>query len=346
MTLWKILKLLVMVLFFSLVSIAGAYFYVKAEIMKPLDSFGIYKDFKIAPGQSLSQISEALAKEGLIKNSIYLQFYVWEKGLTKSIKAGEYNLSSDMAIPQIADMITRGRIVDREVTVLVPEGLTSFETEKILIGKKLLKEGEFVSAVEDEKIKKYYSNFNFFTGKPEDMNLEGYLFPDTYKFYIDATPEEIAKKMLANFDTKFDADMRLEVEQQRKSIFEILTLASIVQEEGSGAEDMKIIAGIFWNRLAIGKALEADSTINFITGKKMRQALYSDLEIDSPYNTYKYPGLPPGPIANPGLDAIKATIWPEKSSYLYFLHTPEGRTIYSRTYQEHLLNKAKYLSGK
>lgn len=322
---------------------SGAYFYIKAEIAKPLDRFGVYKDFKIFQGESVSRISQDLADEDIIKNSLYFRLYVWREGIAKSIQAGEYNLSGGMNIIQIADIITQGKVVDREATVLIPEGLTIGEIENILAGKNLLEKGDFVAATGSAEAQKYYGSFDFFGGKPNASNLEGYIFPDTYKFYIDAKPEDMIRKILANFGAKFDSEMRAEANRQGKSIYEILTLASIVQAESSGPDDMKIIAGIFENRLAIGKALEADSTINFITGKKMRQASFKDLEINSPYNTYKYAGLPPGPIDNPGLDAIKAVIWPQKTDYLYFLHTPEGQTIYSKTYQEHLKNKAKYL---
>lgn len=339
----KIIKLSVIALFFLILSAAGAYFHISAEIRKPLDNLGIYKNFKISQGEGINQIGENLAGEELIKNSFYFKLYVWAKGAAKSIKAGEYNLSGEMNIPEIVDIITAGRVTDREVTVMIPEGLTAQEIENILIGRKLVKEKEFVSAAKSEKIKKYYASFDFFGGKPESAGLEGYLFPDTYKFYVDAKPEEITRKMLDNFSEKFDAEMRLEANRQKKSIFEILTLASIVQEEASNPNDMKIIAGIFQNRLAIGKALEADSTINFITGKKMRQALFSDLEIDSPYNTYKYKGLPPTPISNPGESAIRAAIYPKNSNYWYYLSAKDGTTIFSRTLEEHNSAVKKYL---
>lgn len=339
----KIFLIIIIFLAFLGAAAAGSYFYVFARIKEPFDKFGIYKNFTISQGESLDDISAGLARDGFIREPFYFKIYVWQKGIAKSIKAGDYNLSSEMNISKIAEIIAAGRVVDRETKVLITEGLTIKEIEKTLEEKKMLKEGDLVSATEEAYIKKYYSSFDFFGGKPDNKNLEGYLFPDTYKFYNDTAPEDIVRKMLENFGLKFSQEMRDEASRQGKSIYEILTLASIVQEEANGAEDMKIVAGVFKNRLEIGKPLEADSTINFITGKKMRQAFYSDLEVDSPYNTYKYAGLPPGPIDNPGLDAIKAVLWPRKTDYLYFLHTPEGVTIFSKTYQEHLQNQAKYL---
>lgn len=343
MSLRIVLSMIVFFLFTAIVVTAGAYFYVSDQIEKPREKIGFYKNFIIPSGESAAGIGEKLAKEGIISDSFYFKFYLWKTGLKNSIKAGEYNLSSSMSIPEIANIVSKGKIIDKEITVLIPEGLTSAEIEEILADKELLKKGEFTEAVEEKNFKRYY-RYDFLADKPKGANLEGYLFPDTYIFYKKTSPEDILEKIFNNFDKKIDSEMRNEIARQGKTIFEVLTLASIVQEEANGAGDMKIVAGIFLNRLETGKALEADSTINFITGKKMPQALYSDLEISSPYNTYKNAGLPPGPIDNPGLDAIRAVIWPEKTSYLYFLHSPDGKAVYSKTYEEHLKNREKYLN--
>ncbi len=320
----------------------GAYFYIQTQVEKPADLAGFYKNFRISFGEGTEKIAENLVYNGFIKNAFYFKFYIWEKNLTASIKAGEYYLSSAMSIGQIAEIITSGKTVGQETTVLIPEGLTSAESEKILTDANLIKNGEFTDAIKKENMRKY-PNYEFLADKPKNAGLEGYLFPDTYRFFKDAKAEEIVKKMLENFDKKFDKEMRLETAKQNETIFEILTLASIIQEEVFGFNDMKTVAGIFKNRISAGMALEADSTINFITGKKIPQVSSDDLKIDSAYNTYKYAGLPPGPISNPGLDAIKAAIWPEKTPYWYFLTTQDGKVIYSKTYEEHLKNKARYL---
>lgn len=343
MSIKKVFIIITLFLSFAALMIAGAYFYITDKIGKPVEKTGFFRNFVISTGESATQIGEHLAKEGLISDSFYFKFYLWKSGLKSSIKAGEYSLSSAMNIPSIADIISKGKIIEQEVVVLIQEGLTSAEIEEILISKGLIKKGRLAEAIQEKNLNQNYK-YDFLADKTKGANLEGYLFPDTYKFYKKTTPEEILEKILNNFGKKVGLDMRVEIARQRKTIFEVLTMASIVQEEANGASDMKIIAGIFENRLEIGKPLEADSTINFITGKKMPQALYSDLEISSPYNTYKNIGLPPGPIDNPGLDAIQAVIWPEKTDYLYFLHTPDGKAIYSKTYEEHLKNKAKYLN--
>lgn len=339
----KIVLIVSIFLFTLALSAIGAFFYIEAQIQKPLENVGFYRNFEIFSGESAKEVGEKLAREGLIGDLFIFKYYLWKTRLKSSIKAGEYNLSSAMNIPAIIDIITKGKIVEQEVTVFIPEGLTGAEIEKILIEKGLVEKDQFHNAVQGKSLKRYY-RYAFLQDKPENADLEGYIFPDTYKFYKKTTPEDILEKMLGNFDKKLDPEMRAEIARQNRSVFEVLTMASIIQEEGRNFEDMKVVSGIFQNRLAIGKPLEADSTINFITGKKMSQALYSDLEISSPYNTYKNAGLPPGPIDNPGLDAIKAAIWPEKNSYLYFLHTSEGKAVYGKTYEDHLRNRAKYLN--
>lgn len=339
----KVIKFILIVLIPAMIISGSFYFYINSQIAKPLDSFGVYEYFKINFGESINKISENLASAGLITSPFYFKFYLWEKGAIGCVKAGEYRLSPSMNIAQIAAILTEGKIIENEIAVLVPEGMTSGEIEKIMVDNNLLKKGEFINAIKSENIAKYYPQYEFLSDKPSDKSLEGYLFPDTYKFYKDAAPEEIVKKMLDNFGGKITSEMREELIRQKRGIFETLILASIIQKEVKDFSDMKTVAGIFANRLKIGQLLQADSTINFIIGKKRPQSLLSDLVVDSPYNTYKYAGLPPGSISNPGSDAIRAAIWPDETAYFYFLTSAGGKVIYSKTYEEHLKNKAKYL---
>jgi UPF0755 protein len=153
----------------------------------------------------------------------------------------------------------------------------------------------------------------------------------------------VVKKFLDNFDKRLTPVLREQISRQGKSIYEVIILASIVQQEAIGEEDMPLVAGVFANRLRIGMALESDATINYVTNKKDRQPLYEDLKVKSPYNTYLNRGLPPGPIANPGIEAIKAAINPAATDYLFFLHPLDGPTVFSKTLDEHNRNKAKYL---
>jgi len=192
--------------------------------------------------------------------------------------------------------------------------------------------------------------FSFLADKPKYYGLEGYLFPDTYRIYASSTITDVVEKMLENFDKKLTAEMRADIKKQGQSIYDIITMASIIEKEApldyqtGDNRDARIISGIFWNRLKIGQGLQSDATLTYIFGDNNPQHSGKDLEVDSLYNTYKYRGLPPGPICNPGILAIEAAIYPLATDYYYFL-TPLGKNevIYAHTNEEHNRNKAQYL---
>ena len=181
------------------------------------------------------------------------------------------------------------------------------------------------------------------SGKPSGVDLEGYLFPDTYEFLIDATAEDIATTMLRTMETRLTEIGAATGDAEGMSMHELLTLASIVEKEVRTAETMKNVADVFLKRLDIGMALQSDATINYIIDGDNPSPLYSDLEVESPYNTYKHAGLPPGPISAPGLNALNAVLHPADNDYFYFLTTDEGAIYYAETYDEHLGNKARWL---
>jgi UPF0755 protein len=203
---------------------------------------------------------------------------------------------------------------------------------------------DFLAVVNDPS-EEITSQFKVLKDNPEEASLEGYLFPDTYYFSKEATAEGIIKKILNNTEEKIDADLLLEIEKNKKTIFESIILASMVEKEMARGSEAKLIAGVFQNRLDSDMLLQSDAPLTYILGDKEDQHSLKDLELDSPYNTYKYKGLPPGPISNPGLDAILAAINPEKSDYHFFLTAKEGgkkMTVFSKTFEEHVANRKKY----
>jgi UPF0755 protein len=268
------------------------------------------KIFAVERGQGLFEIGKNLEKERLIKSKIFFDFYVILIRKEKNLQAGEYFLSSSMNIPQIAQKIISGDIA--KVKVTIPEGFTVREIEEML-GIKLAGE-----------------------------NLEGYLFPDTYYFPIDVSGKEVVKIMRENFEKKI-SPYKEEIEKSGKTLQEIIIMASLIEKEVKTKEEKELVSGILWKRLKAGIPLQVDATITFITGKKTAKISLEDLQIDSPYNTYKYKGLPPGPICNPGLESILAALYPKESDYWYYLSTPEGKTLFFKTLEEHNLAKAKYL---
>ena len=178
---------------------------------------------------------------------------------------------------------------------------------------------------------------------PETASLEGYLFPDTYEISEGESPEDIIKNILVNFEKKITRELKEAIALKNKSVFEIITMASMIEKEVKTINDKKIVSGILWKRLEDGMPLQVDATINYITGKNHKSALLADLKINSPYNTYKYQGLPLGPISNPGIDSILAAIYPTESKYWYYLSADSGKTIFSKTLKEHNAAIAKYL---
>ena len=236
------------------------------------------------------------------------------------------------------------------MVVTIPEGWTNKEIIKYLEQHKLVKSTVFHNLA---FLGGGLDGFEFLSDKPENTGLEGYLFPDTYRFFKDAGEKEILTRFLQNFDKKFSAEFREEIKKQKKSVFEIITIASLVENEVVSDEDRALVSGILWKRLEKKIPLQVDATLAYIKKQDSSYAAIfkpqdghrfskEDTKIDSPYNTYKYAGLPPGPISNPGLSAIKAAIYPQKSPYFYYLSTPDGKTIFSKTLEEHNKAKTKY----
>lgn len=192
-----------------------------------------------------------------------------------------------------------------------------------------------------EAAKKDY-DYDFLEGKPSTVDLEGFLYPDTYIFEKDVTADEVVGKMLENFDKKLTADIKAKADKSDLSLYEIVTLASVVEREVAKPSDRRLVASVFSNRLEIGMALESCATIQYITGENKKQFTYAETRVASPYNTYINRGLPPGPIGSPSIDSILAVIEPEDSGYLYFL-SADGTTYFSRTFEEHEAKKARYL---
>ena len=184
--------------------------------------------------------------------------------------------------------------------------------------------------------------FYFLKDKPEDTSLEGFLFPDTYEISGGINCDDFIITMLSNFERKITPELKNQMQKKEKSVFEIITMASMLEKEVRTLNDKKIASGILWKRIEVGMPLQLDATINYITGKSDPAVAIKDTKIDSPYNTYKYKGLPKGPISNPGMDSIIAAINPEDSPYWFYLS--DGRTIFSKTFEEHTVNKAKYLN--
>jgi len=321
-------------------AITFGFSYIYYQIYSPADKGnGEQSLFSVAKGESVKAIAAKLRSENFIRSQFWFEAYVWYEKQQANLQAGDYALSPNLSIPEILQIITGGKVISNEIQVTFPEGFDASQ-----IKDRLLENGiKSASALDQEKIDGFQLQYKFLGEVSPDLSLEGFLFPDTYRFNKDIKKEEIIKKFLDNFDKKLTPAWRAEIERQHRTIYEVVTLASIVQQEALNEQEMPTIAGIFLNRLKIGMALESDATVNYITGKKDRQVTSDDTKIISPYNSYLNKGLPPTPISNPGIEAIKAAIYPQQSDYLYFLHPLNSPAVYSKTLDEHNWNKAKYL---
>jgi UPF0755 protein len=344
-----------------LLVIVGAAFlvYAMVKIYRPFTSEVGPKEFNIAFGQTTKEIAHDLERAGIINDSFFFEVYVYFKKQGGNMQAGNYSLSSGMSIREVAAVLTQGKIVGDEVRLTVIEGWALSDIAQALQDAGIVTSEEFFAAAGRPRMgggSDFSSEFAFLGDAPQSANLEGFLFPDTYLIDRDSTVREVVEKFLKNFDRKLTPEMRARIARSENSIYDVITLASIVEREvgrnvqnlgdadvAKLEEERRIIAGIFKNRLDIGMALESDATISYITGRKGARATHEELEIDSPYNTYKYRGLPPGPISNPSLDAIEAAINPINTDYLFFLTAPDGTAYYARTLEEHVENRQKYL---
>jgi UPF0755 protein len=299
------------------------------------DTTGI--SFIIAKGQSTATVSENLLEKELILDKESFRKYTKENGIDKSIIAGRFILNKTMTIPEIAQTLTDRR--QSELTLTITEGSTVKDIDKKLVDLEVIEQGAFEKAVKEFT---QYEKYPFLPkNKVKDLifPLEGYLFPDTY--FIDTNnfySENLIQLMLKNFERKI-SELSIPTE---KELHQYIIMASIIEKEVRTKKDIHIVAGILWKRLNEGWLIGADATLLYL--KDDRTITYKDLQENSAYNTRKLPGLPPGPISNPGLATIKGAMEPEPSEYYFYLTKPEsGEVVYGKTNDEHNRNKLKFL---
>ncbi|MFP4514758.1 MAG: endolytic transglycosylase MltG [Parcubacteria group bacterium] len=350
-------KFILYLVAFIIVSIIAFLSFYYININLPYDKDGEVQAITIESGTSLKSIAQELKEEKLIQSSNLFILYARNKNLQSKLQAGVYNLSQDMSIKDIVAKISQGQVNSSEMTVKLLEGWTNENMAQYFAGQGIWEKSEWLDTVGwpqtsnqkfDQDLSEYKENYSFLESKPETDSLEGYLFPDTYKIYKDSEPQDLVIKMLNNFNNKLTAEMREDIREQNRTIHEIVTMASLIEKEATiknnDIEEAKIISGIFWDRIARGQALQSCASLAYILGEYKTVYSTEDTKIESPYNTYQNPGLPPGPVSNPGIAAIKAAIYPVYTEYNYFL-SPVGsdETLFSSTYSEHLQKKAQFI---
>ena len=294
--------------------------------------------FSIDQGESIDAISNRLHEHGFIKSSFAFKSYIQATDSSTSIKAGDHLLTFGMSVKEIvAELNTAAAEQDLRITIL--EGWSNVEIAEYLEENLDMGVNDFMAATLQNR-----STYSWLPSRTLDDFTQGYLFPDTYRILPASSPNDIVVKLLDTFAEKVYEPLAVSIDRSSMTLHEILTLASIIEEEVRSEADRKLVADLFLRRLADNYPLQSDATVNYITKSGRAQSTIVDTKIDSPYNTYKYAGLPPGPIGNPSLSSIEAVLNPLPNTYYFFLTTKDdGRVMYGKTYEEHLQNKAKYL---
>lgn len=288
----------------------------------------------IPKGATLTKVIDSLYARRVIPNKTNMKIAALMYGADRKIKAGRYYIPNGLSYLKLTELLI-GTSPLEQISVTIPEGIWQFELARLLREK---------LGIDSSRVMELSKSKSFIRALNLDVdNLEGYLLPETYYFYPNATAEEVLRKLKNEMDKIFTPEVEQRMKALKMTKHQILTLASIVEAESNIFSEYKTIAGVYYNRLRKGMALQADPTVQYLIRERRNKKVYlKDLEINSKYNTYKYPGLPPGPINNPGKDAIQAALYPENNNYLYFVADGTGGHRYSSSYTEHSQNVLRY----
>ncbi|WP_458354838.1 endolytic transglycosylase MltG [Peribacillus frigoritolerans] len=353
----KLVRKIIMITIASLILLIGivglvGFLYINSA-MKPVDpDDDTIKKVKIPIGSSVNGISTLLEEQGIIKDARVFKYYIKFRN-ESGFQAGEYKLSPSMPIEDIVTSIKTGKLMkEAAMKITIPEGKQLIQIAEIIAGKtgedpkkvfKKLNDKKFVNSMQEQFPQLLTSEIE---NEKVLYPLEGYLFPATYDFYEEKpTLDSIVIEMLKKTEETLQA-YEGQMDKNDYSVHEMLTFASLVEEEATAQVDRGKIASVFYNRIEEDMPLQTDPTVLYAKGSHKSRVYYKDLEVKSPYNTYKNKGLPPGPIANAGTTSIDAVLKPEKTDYLYFLATPEGEVLYSKTLDDHNNKKAEHISNK
>jgi peptidoglycan lytic transglycosylase G len=290
---------------------------------------------EIPQGAGTGSIGTRLVGAGVIRDTLSFRFELLRSGTGRRLQAGEYRFDRPMTVREVVAKIARGDVYLQPITF--PEGLTIRQMSELFESKGFGPAQEFVAAASDaEPIHRI---------DPEARDLEGYLFPDTYALPRRTTAAQLVARMVDGFEKVLTPGLRAQAASRGLSVRELVTLASVVEKETGNAEERPLVSAVCWNRLKIGMRLQVDPTVIHAlerAGRYTGNITRDDLQIDSPYNTYRYAGLPPGPIAAPGRASLEAAANPANVPYLYFVSRNDGRHAFASTLDEHNRNVVEF----
>ncbi len=287
----------------------------------------------LPPGATFAAVTDSLAAHGVVSNRTWFTLLARVRGVDRSVHAGVYEFAPRLPAWSVLGILARGKAVALRFTV--PEGLTMLDLAALASDRLGLPEDSLLAAGRDGVAASRILGFQV-------TSFEGFLRPETYSLPFGIPADELVRLMAQGFRSEWRSEWNQRLDSLRLSPLELVTLASIVEGEARADEERETIAGVYYNRLRIGMALQADPTVQYAitlkTGKRKPRLYTKDYQFPSPYNTYLRPGLPPGPVNSPGRRSIQATLYPARVPYLYFVAGPGGRHLFSRTYDEHLRN--------
>ena len=354
---WRVARpLLILLVSIALIVALGSaiYNHIENDYLSPVSSDTATKRIEIRSGSSLSSIAMLLYEEGIIRSKFVFQMYVDLNDMSSSLKAGRYDLSPSMTMEQIAEILAEGDGGRKTITVMFTEGSTIEDMAQKLVSVEMFdeeKKEKFLELCNDAQA---FSDYGFVEALVQTAELdgrkyllEGYLFPDTYEFYMDAEPKDVINRLLKKFDQIFTVTYEDRAQELGMSIDEVIALASIIEWEAL-PKDHKKVSAVFFNRLADNERLDSCATLAYVTGERKLVYNATERSIESPYNTYLIRGLPIGPVANPGQKAIEAALYPDtdhmNEGYKFFCNmNPEtGDLAFAKTLKEHEANVEKY----
>jgi UPF0755 protein len=327
--------LIALVVLVLLALAAGAYLII-ARSSEPYKGYSGSEQFvEVPPGASPNAIGRRLAAAGVVRDLVTFRYALARSGQARRLQAGEYRFDRPLRVSEVIDMLARGDVYLRPITFR--EGLTIRQMAAAYEQAGLGKAADFSKAAANVSL---ISDLD-----PDARDLEGYLFPETYAMSRRATAAELVERMVSSFRATLTADIKSKAVARGHSIRELVTLASIIEKETGKAEERPMVAAVYSNRLRMGMGLQCDPTVIYAlerAGRYSGNLTREDLRFDSPYNTYRYAGLPPGPIAAPGRASIEAAVAPADVSYIYFVSRNDGSHAFASTLDEHNRNVFEY----
>ena len=329
-------KVFVILVVLAAIAGAGVAWTLYTRTSEPFKGYDGAEQFvTIEPGSGTRTIGQRLIDAGVIRDDLTFRAAVWRSGRARSLQAGEFRFDRPMTPIDVIDKIARGDVYNRRITF--PEGLTIREMARIYEQQKFGKASAFIDAAGDAAPIRDID--------PAATDLEGYLFPETYSMPRDTTAAKLISLMVGRFRQLFTSEMQQAALALELTPRQAVTLASLVEKETAQPSERPIVAAVYLNRLKIGMGMQADPTVIYAlqrAGRYDGNLRRDDLQFDSPYNTYRYAGLPPGPIASPGLASLQAAVAPAAVDYLYFVSRNDGSHVFARTLAEHNENVRQY----